>query len=80
MSDGIVWLDLLLPELAVVGVLSADGSTYVPPEDEDRRTGSRRSPGVVERRFGLSLSPVFLADARLPAYAVRGTPRMAVSR
>ncbi|MFF1439024.1 hypothetical protein [Streptomyces sp. NPDC058295] len=51
----------------------------MPPEDEDWRTGSRRSLGVVERRFGLSLSPAFLQDARLPAYAVRGTPRMTLS-
>ncbi|MEU5637259.1 DUF6461 domain-containing protein [Streptomyces rishiriensis] len=71
--------DLLLPDLAAAGVLSADGRTYLPPEDEHYRTGYRRSLGVVERRFGLSLSPAFLRDARLPAYAVRGAPRMTLS-
>jgi hypothetical protein len=72
--------DLLLPDLVAAGVLSPDGKTYLPPEDEDYRTGYRRSLGVVERRFGLSLSPAFLEDARLPAYAVRGAPRMTLSR
>ncbi|MBO7937389.1 hypothetical protein JTP77_015885 [Streptomyces sp. S9] len=71
--------DLLLPELAAAGVLSRDGRTYLPAEDEDHRTGYRRSLGVVERRFGLSLAPAFLGDARLPAYAVRGTPRMTLT-
>ncbi|MEW2046718.1 DUF6461 domain-containing protein [Streptomyces sp. NBC_00377] len=71
--------DLLLPDLIAAGVLSPDGSTYVPPEDEDWRAGRRRSLGVVERRFGLSLSPAFLDGVRLPAYAVRGTPRMTLS-
>jgi hypothetical protein len=68
--------DLLLPDLVAAGVLAPDGKTYLPPEDEDYKTGYRRSLGVVERRFGLSLSPAHLRDARLPAYAVRGTPRM----
>ncbi|GGR11246.1 DUF6461 domain-containing protein [Streptomyces aurantiogriseus] len=68
--------DLLLPDLVAAGVLSPDGKTYLPPEDEDYQTGYRRSLGVLERRFGLSLSPAYLRDARLPAYAVRGTPRM----
>ncbi|MFI6035009.1 hypothetical protein ACIBBD_12750 [Streptomyces sp. NPDC051315] len=68
--------DLLLPDLVAAGVLAPDGQTCLPPEDEDHRTGHRRSPGVVERRFGLSPSPAFLRDARLPAYAVRATPRM----
>lgn len=68
--------DLFLPDLVAAGVLSPDGATYLPPEDEDYRVGLRRSLGVVERRFGLSLSPAVLRDARLPAYAVRGTPRM----
>ncbi|GAB7106377.1 hypothetical protein JCM4814A_46910 [Streptomyces phaeofaciens JCM 4814] len=68
--------DLFLPDLVAAGVLSPDGRTYLPPEDEDYKVGLRRSLGVVERRFGLSLSPAVLGDARLPAYAVRGTPRM----
>jgi hypothetical protein len=68
--------DLLLPDLVAAGVLAPDGKTYLPPEDEDYKTGYRRTLGVVERRFGLSLSPAHLRDARLPAYAVRGTPRM----
>ncbi|MFH9861586.1 DUF6461 domain-containing protein [Streptomyces sp. NPDC017202] len=68
--------DLLLPDLVAAGVLSSDGKTYLPSEDEDYRTGYRRGLGVVERRFGLSLPREYLEDARLPAYAVRGTPRM----
>ncbi|MEU2285321.1 DUF6461 domain-containing protein [Streptomyces sp. NPDC013178] len=68
--------DLLLPDLVAAGILDRDGKTYLPPEDEDYKTGYRRTLGVVERRFGLSLSPAYLQDARLPAYAVRGTPRM----
>ncbi|MCF4136129.1 hypothetical protein L1856_03340 [Streptomyces sp. Tue 6430] len=68
--------DLLLPALVEAGILSPDGKTYLPPEDEDYRTGYRRSLGVVERRFGLSLPRGCLEDARLPAYAVCGTPRM----
>ncbi|WP_030679950.1 DUF6461 domain-containing protein [Streptomyces cellulosae] len=72
--------DLLLPDLAAAGVLAPDGRTCLPPEDEDYKTGYRRSLGVVEQRFGLSLSPAFLEDARLPACAVRGAPRMTLSR
>jgi hypothetical protein len=68
--------DLLLPDLVAAGVLAPDGKTRLAPEDEDHRTGCRRSLAVVERRFGLSLSPAYLRDARLPAYAVRGAPRM----
>ncbi|MEU1511678.1 DUF6461 domain-containing protein [Streptomyces sp. NPDC005811] len=72
--------DLLLPDLVAAGLLSADGKTYLPPEDEHYKTRYRRSLGVVERRFGLSLCPAFLRDARLPAYAVRGEPDMDLSR
>lgn len=71
--------DLFVPELVAAGVLSPDGGALVPSPDEPWRTGCRRSPGVVERRFGLSLSPAVLRDARLPAYAVRGAPRMTLS-
>ncbi|GAA2651986.1 hypothetical protein GCM10010425_76830 [Streptomyces spororaveus] len=35
-----------------------------------------RSLGVLEQRFGLSLPRAVLGEARLPAYAVRGTPAM----
>ncbi|WP_199848029.1 hypothetical protein [Streptomyces dysideae] len=68
--------DLLLPELATAGILTPDGTAQLAPEDEDFRTGYRRTLGVVARRFGLSLDPAYLDGARLPAYAVRGTPRM----
>ncbi|GKQ34978.1 DUF6461 domain-containing protein [Streptomyces sp. A012304] len=72
--------DLLLPDLVAAGVLTPDGKTYLPPEDGDYKTAYRRTLGAVERRFGLSLSPAVLDDARLPAYAVRGTPRMTLRR
>ncbi|WP_367319011.1 DUF6461 domain-containing protein [Streptomyces sp. HUAS ZL42] len=68
--------DVLLPDLVAGNVLAADGDTQLAAEDEHFRVVYRRTLGVVERRFGLSLSPACLDDARLPAYAVRGTPRM----
>jgi hypothetical protein len=63
--------DLLLPGLVATGVPAPDGTTQLAPEDEDFRTTYRRTPGVVQRRFGLSLDPAYLNDAPLPAYAVR---------
>lgn len=68
--------DLLLPELVAAGVLAPDGETHCAPEDEHYKITYRRSLAVVEAHFGLSLSPAYLNEARLPAYAVRGTPRM----
>ncbi|MGW5733373.1 MULTISPECIES: DUF6461 domain-containing protein [Streptomyces] len=68
--------DLLLADLVAAQVLDPTGTTHVAHEDADFRDTYRRSLGVVERRFALSLSPAYLHDARLPAYAVRGTPDM----
>ncbi|MFF3215900.1 DUF6461 domain-containing protein [Streptomyces sp. NPDC002886] len=76
--------DLLVPDLIAGQVLSPDGQTLLSPEGpddagyEDFRDTYRRTLGVVERRFGLSLPPASLEEARLPAYAVRGTPDMRI--
>jgi hypothetical protein len=70
--------DLLLPDLVAGQVLDPDGVTLLAAEDEPFRDIYRRTLGVVERRLGLSLSPACLKEARLPAYAVRGTPDMRV--
>ncbi|MFD6421399.1 DUF6461 domain-containing protein [Streptomyces sp. NPDC060198] len=70
--------DLLLADLVSGSVLQPDGKTCVAPEREHYAVTYRRTLGVVERRFGLSLPPVYLKEARLPAYAVRGTPDMRV--
>ncbi|MFE5327226.1 DUF6461 domain-containing protein [Embleya sp. NPDC056575] len=68
--------DLLLPDLAAAGVLDPTGEEQLAPEDEDFRVTYRRTLGVIERRFGLSLGRTYLEDARLPVYAVRGTPHL----
>jgi hypothetical protein len=68
--------DLLLPDLVAAGILHPDSDTYCAPDPEDYAVRDRRTPAVVEARFGLSLPPVVLTEARLPAYAVRGTPDM----
>lgn len=68
--------DLLLPDLVAAQVLRPDGTTRRAAEGEHYRTAYRRTLGVIEKRFGLSLPPVCLNEARLPAYAVRGTPQM----
>ncbi|MFD3437052.1 DUF6461 domain-containing protein [Streptomyces sp. NPDC058685] len=76
--------DLLIPDLAAGQVLSPDGQTLLSPEDpadedyEDFRVTYRRTLSVIERRFGLNLPPACLREARLPAYAVRGTPNMMI--
>ncbi|MEU7022520.1 DUF6461 domain-containing protein [Streptomyces sp. NPDC046203] len=71
--------DLLLPDLVAGGVLRPDGAMSAAQEaDGLGEAAARRTLGVVERRFGLSLSPSVLRDACLPAYAVRGTPDMDV--
>ncbi|MFI9102874.1 DUF6461 domain-containing protein [Streptomyces fildesensis] len=70
--------DLLLADLVAAQVLDPDGATLLHPEDEPYTDTYRRTLGVVERRFGLSLSPAYLREARLPAYAVRGTPDMRI--
>ncbi|MDX3382677.1 DUF6461 domain-containing protein [Streptomyces niveiscabiei] len=57
--------DLLVPELAAAGILTADGGTYLPADGE-----RHRSLVFLERRFGLSLSPAYLQDARLPVHAL----------
>ncbi|MEU1182990.1 hypothetical protein ABZ464_36195 [Streptomyces sp. NPDC005820] len=63
--------NLLVPELVAAGILGPGGRTYLPPEDGRPRTAYRRSLGVLERRFGLSLPPHCLRDARLPAHLLR---------
>ncbi|GAA0612596.1 DUF6461 domain-containing protein [Streptomyces crystallinus] len=68
--------DLLLAELVAAGVLAPDGYTRCAPEDEHYKITYRRTLAVVEAHFSLSLSPTCLNEAHLPAYAVRGTPRM----
>lgn len=68
--------DLLLPDLVHGQVLGPDGTTLLASEHEPYTDTYRRTLGIVEQRFGLSLSPVYLEEARLPAYAVRGTPDM----
>lgn len=68
--------DPLLPDLIGAGVLDPSGTRTLAPEDEDFRVTYRRTLGAVERRFGLSLDRTYLKDARLPVYAVRGTPRL----
>ncbi|GGZ35586.1 hypothetical protein GCM10010387_32070 [Streptomyces inusitatus] len=73
--------DLLLSDLIAGQVLGADGTTLLAPRGlggEDFRDTYRRTLGVVERRFGLSLPPRCLQEGRLPAYAVRGTPDMRI--
>ena len=72
--------DLLLPDLIGGHVLQPDGKTKTrgAPETEHYTDAYRRTLGVIEQRFGLSLSPAYPKEARLPAYAVRGTPDMHV--
>ncbi|MEV5988899.1 hypothetical protein AB0L85_28495 [Streptomyces sp. NPDC052051] len=69
---------MLLPELVGGHVLRPDGRTLIAPEDEHCTETYRRTLGVIEQRFGLSLSPACLKDARLLAYAVRGIPEMRI--
>lgn len=68
--------DLLLPDLIAAQVLGPDGATPGAAEGEHYTTAYRRTLGVIEKRFSLSLSPAYLNEARLPAYAVRGNPAM----
>ncbi|MGW1728626.1 DUF6461 domain-containing protein [Streptomyces sp. NPDC002306] len=70
--------DLLLPDLVAAHVLQPDATAVPAYEREHYRDTYRRTLGVIERRFGLSLPPAYLKEARLPAYAVRGTPDMAI--
>ncbi|WP_446038927.1 DUF6461 domain-containing protein [Streptomyces sp. SID1121] len=76
--------DLLTADLIAGQVLGPDGETLLAPRHTDRhayedyRVTYRRTLGVVERRFGLSLPPARLEEGRLPAYAVRGTPNMRI--
>ncbi|MFJ6773547.1 DUF6461 domain-containing protein [Kitasatospora sp. NPDC091257] len=70
--------DLLVPDLVAAGVLEADGVTPRDPGREPDGAALRRALGAVERRFGLSLPRAALGGLRLPAYAVRGTPGMAL--
>ncbi|MFB7263902.1 DUF6461 domain-containing protein [Streptomyces nojiriensis] len=68
--------DLLLLDLIAGKVLHSDGSQNLPPSREHHMAFQERSLGVLEQRFGLSLPRAVLGEARLPAYAVRGTPAM----
>ncbi|WP_316525512.1 DUF6461 domain-containing protein [Kitasatospora brasiliensis] len=70
--------DLLVPDLVAAKVLEADGVTSCGPAREAAVAVGRRTLGAVERRFGLSLPRAALGGLRLPAYAVRGTPGMAL--
>ncbi|WP_234348370.1 DUF6461 domain-containing protein [Kitasatospora sp. MY 5-36] len=70
--------DLLVPDLVAAGVLEADGVTSGDPGREPDGAARRRTLGAVERRFGLSLPRDAFGGLRLPAYAVRGTPGMAL--
>ncbi|MGW2870356.1 DUF6461 domain-containing protein [Kitasatospora sp. NPDC001225] len=70
--------DLLVPDLVAAGVLEADGVTSCDPGREPDGAARRRTLGAVERRFGLSLPRDAFGGLRLPAYAVRGTPGMAL--
>ncbi|MGW3071762.1 MULTISPECIES: DUF6461 domain-containing protein [unclassified Kitasatospora] len=70
--------DLLVPDLVAARVLEADGVTSCDPGREADGAARRRALGAVERRFGLSLPRAALGGLRLPAYAVRGTPGMAL--
>lgn len=70
--------DLLLPDLVAAGILRPDGGTYRDPrigfgidDYEDRK---RLGLAVFEGRFGLSLPRSALAEARLPVYAIMGSP------
>lgn len=71
--------DLLVPELIAAQVLLSDGSAGAVGQDQDPRAGHRRTLGVFERRFGLSLSPSFLDQGRLPVHAVSGSPRISIA-
>ncbi|QNP74548.1 hypothetical protein IAG44_37245 [Streptomyces roseirectus] len=51
--------------MTAAGILTPDGDTFLPADDE-----ATRSLAVLERRFGLSLSPAVLRDARLPAHTL----------
>ncbi|MFI2693032.1 DUF6461 domain-containing protein [Kitasatospora sp. NPDC018619] len=70
--------DLLVPDLVAAGVLEADGVTTRSRGPEPDGTARRRTLGAVEQRFGLSLPRDALGGLRLLAYAVRGTPDMAL--
>ncbi|MFJ6619377.1 DUF6461 domain-containing protein [Kitasatospora sp. NPDC091335] len=70
--------DLLVPDLVAAEVLEADGVTAREPGRGLDGAARRRTLGAVERRFGLSLPRAALGGLRLPAYAVRGTPDMAL--
>uniref|UniRef100_A0AAU2JJ05 DUF6461 domain-containing protein n=1 Tax=Streptomyces sp. NBC_00049 TaxID=2903617 RepID=A0AAU2JJ05_9ACTN len=72
--------DLLLPELIAAQVLQPDGDTAAFSPDEPYTTTYKRTLAVIETRFGLSLPRTCLAEGRLPAYAVRGTPDMTIGR
>ncbi|GAA0617601.1 DUF6461 domain-containing protein [Streptomyces crystallinus] len=65
--------DLLVPDLIRGGVL-ADGDEYAQPDGQPMAERHRRTLGILERRFGLTLSRGYLESVLLPAFAVRGAP------
>lgn len=62
--------DLLLPELMAAGVLGPDGQD-ARPEYEDHRDRDRRTPALIETRFGLFLPRDTVVSGRLPAFVIR---------
>lgn len=72
--------DLLLPELVAARILQPDGSKDASAPYEPYTITYKRTLSVIETRFGLSLPRTCLAEGRLPAYAVRGTPDMRTRR
>ncbi|MFI1105218.1 DUF6461 domain-containing protein [Streptomyces melanogenes] len=65
--------DLLVPDLIRGGVL-ADGDEYARPDGQPMAERRRRTLGILERRFGLTLSRRYLECVLLPVFAVRGDP------
>lgn len=66
--------DLLLPDLVAAGILDPDRRTYRDPDIDDFDDRERLGLAVFEERFGLSLPRSALAEARLPVYAIMGSP------
>ncbi|MFD3557110.1 DUF6461 domain-containing protein [Streptomyces goshikiensis] len=61
--------DLLLPELIAAAVLHPDGE-YARPESESYLDRDRRTLGLIETRFGLSLPRDEVVNQRLPAFLI----------
>ncbi|MFJ5219763.1 DUF6461 domain-containing protein [Streptomyces sp. NPDC088354] len=75
-EEGIRWghdPDFLLPDLIRTGVLCADGER-LHDDGMDYAAEKRRTFGVLEHRFGLSLPRKQVEEVRLPAYALYESP------